>query len=379
VRLEGIVRLDCVSICGVVGGVSPRHASVEGLGGGLAPKKLPYRRKFGGELFSLDTRRTALPQHDARINTKWLPKTQKARSARVSSFCYIFLVHATMRIRTLTNTSTGAPDAAPKAKKARKSDDIAAPKPAKAPKAAPAPAESKPVKAKAARKTAADFFSDDDAPAAKPANGASKPAKGKKAKAAITITGDVPEVVEAVEAVVEAVKAQEKPKKQGKKAKGAAVEGEVIVEVPATELPKEKATKAKKGKKAEAAPVEVDATAGAQEEAPAKKPKKTKGKKQAEPVEEDVEEPAETDSEEADGEVDEDDQTAALLAGFESDDDDKDPEDDDDFDADAVVPNIGKKERTALEKALKGVKSNEPGVVYVGYDTSLIMILSFIY
>jgi len=173
--------------------------------------------------------------------------------------------------------------------------------------------------------------------------------------------------------VVEALTAQEKPKKAGKKAKVAVVETliveEPVVEEPIVEAPKEKTTKAKKSKKAASAPVEEDATATAQEEAPAKKSKKVKGgKKQPEPVEEiaEVEAIPEDVTEEVDGEVEEDDQTAALLAGFESD-DDEDPEDDNDFEEGAVAPKVSKKDKTALEKALKSSKSNEPGVVYIGY------------
>jgi len=177
--------------------------------------------------------------------------------------------------------------------------------------------------------------------------------------------------------VVEALTAQEKPKKAGKKAKVAVVETlvieEPIVEEPVVEAPKEKATKAKKSKKAEPAPVEEDGTAAAQEEVPAKKSKKVKGgKKQPEPVEEvlEVEAVPEDVTEEVDGEAEEDDQTAALLAGFESD-DDEDPEDDNDFEEGALAPKVSKKDKTALEKALKSSKTNEPGVVYIGYVYAL--------
>ncbi|KAF2833854.1 RNA-binding domain-containing protein, partial [Ophiobolus disseminans] len=86
-------------------------------------------------------------------------------------------------------------------------------------------------------------------------------------------------------------------------------------------------------------------------------------KKQAEPVEEVAE--VEDVPEEVEGDVDEDDQTAALLAGFESD-DEADPEEDNDFEDGAVAPKVSKKDQTALEKALKSSKSNEPGVVYIG-------------
>jgi nucleolar protein 15 len=183
-----------------------------------------------------------------------------------------------------------------------------------------------------------------------------KPKKqGKKAKAVVDTNGDAPELAVAV-TVAAIPKTQEKPKKQGKKAKAAVVEEAVVAEAPA-----EKAKPAKKSKKAEVAPVEEEVTV----EAPVKKSKKVKSaKKQEEPVEE-VSEVITAD--EVDGEVEEDDQTAALLAGFESDDDEaKDPENDADFDEDATVPALTKKQRTALEKATQGPRSNVPGVIYIG-------------
>jgi nucleolar protein 15 len=156
---------------------------------------------------------------------------------------------------------------------------------------------------------------------------------------------------------------EDKPKKQSKKAKAAVTE-EVVV----AEAPKEKTKPAKKSKKTEAAPVVEEAVVEVAVEAPAKKSKKAKAskKQEPEPVEE-IEEVAAV-ADVADGDVEEDDQTAALLAGFESDDDsENDPEEDEDFNEDALVPTLSKKQRTALEKAAKGPKSNEPGVVFVGY------------
>ena len=229
----------------------------------------------------------------------------------------------------------------------------------KAAKVAAPPAESKPAKAKSARKTAEDFFSDDDATAAAPTKDVTKPTKSKKKGKATN--GDVPVLAETVVDVAEVV---EKPKK-GKKSK--AVTEAVIVEapeidVPVLVVPKQKATKAKKGKKADVAPVEEDATTGAEEVVPAKKSKKSK--KKAGPVEEVAEVKVATEDVDGD-EAEEDDQTAALLAGFS--DDENDPEDDVNFDEGATIPAVSKSDRTALERALKGVKSNEPGVVYIGY------------
>jgi nucleolar protein 15 len=203
---------------------------------------------------------------------------------------------------------------------------------------------------------------DEDEDLAEAVKEAVKPTKGKKkGKAVADTNGDALEPAVAVE---EAPKAQEKPAKKGKKAK--AVETE---DAPVVEAPKEKAKPAKKGKKAEAVPVvEEEVTTEVVVEAPAKKSKKAKGgKKVEEPVEE-IAEVIEEDEPAADGEVAEDDQTAALLAGFESDDDsENDPENDLNFDEDAPAPKLSKKQRTALEKAATGPRANEPGVIYVGY------------
>jgi nucleolar protein 15 len=253
------------------------------------------------------------------------------------------------------------------------------------------PAESKPANCKSPRKQAADEVA--DAATTEPVKETAKPAKGKKKSKAAT-NGDAPEpaaevVVEvkaqapkkkakaakdgaapepAAEVVVE-VKTQAKPKKQARKGKTVVVADNIVVEAPKATT--EKAKKGKKGKSAETvpAPVEEDVMAGAEDEAPPTKSKKAKGKgskKQAEPVEEvaDVEVASE-----AEGEGDEDDQTAALLAGFESDEDEQDPDEDDKFANDAKVPTLSKKQKTALEKAATGPKANQPGVIYVGYDT----------
>ncbi|KAH4220618.1 hypothetical protein HBI06_170340 [Parastagonospora nodorum] len=254
-----------------------------------------------------------------------------------------------------------AQDAAPKAKKPRKSDDVAATtKPAKAAKAAPVATVTKTVtktnRGKAARKEAADFMSEDEAapePVEETVTEVVKVTKSKKkSKAAADTNGDAPEPAAPAPEV-------SKPKKQSKKVK--AVEAE---EAPVVDAPKEKTKPAKKGKKEKAEPapvVEEVATKEVVVEAPAKKTKKAKGGKKVEeePVEEVVEEVVE-------GDIPEDDQTAALLAGFESSDDSDDPENDLNFDDDAPVPKLNKKQRTALEKATQGARSNEPGVVYVG-------------
>lgn len=251
----------------------------------------------------------------------------------------------------------GAPDAAPKAKKPRKSDDTStATKPSKSPKAAPAvPASTEPkaAKGKSARKQAADLFDNEEASAPEPA----KPAKGKKAKAAPEANGDA---TDSIVPEAAAPKVQDKAKKQGKKAK--VVEAE---DKPATEAPKADAKKSKKAKQADAEPAADATTAVAKVEATSKKSKKAKGGKTQE---EQDEEPTQVtpESNEVDGDVEEDDQTAALLAGFESDGDSEDPDEDLNFDEDVNVPALTKKQRKDLEKAEKLPKSNEPGVIYVG-------------
>ena len=215
----------------------------------------------------------------------------------------------------------------------------------------------KATRGKSARKEAADFMSDDEAaaePVEEKVTEVVKVTKSKKkTKAAADTNGDAPEPVTAAPEV-------SKPKKQSKKAKAAEVE-----EAPVVEAPKEKSKPAKKAKKEKAEPAPVVEEVTTEEvvvEAPAKKTKKAKGGKKVEeePIEEVVEEVVE-------GDIPEDDQTAALLAGFESSDDSDDPENDLNFDDDAPVPKLNKKQRTALEKATQGARSNEPGVVYVGY------------
>ena len=136
---------------------------------------------------------------------------------------------------------------------------------------------------------------------------------------------------------------------------------------PKKEAPKAKATKAKKGKKETAAEPEP----AEEEVVEAPKAKATKAKKGKKAQEEPVEEAAEVDAvvtEDGDVEdaAEEDDQTAALLAGFGS--DDSDSENDIDFPEDtAVVPKLTKSQKKAIAKARDTPKATEPGVIYVGY------------
>ncbi|KAF1960215.1 hypothetical protein CC80DRAFT_438821 [Byssothecium circinans] len=239
----------------------------------------------------------------------------------------------------------GAPETAPKPKKQKKSDEttVATRKSSRAQKAAVEPLDSLPATAKLARARAQDFFSDEEAPTEK------KPKKSK------TVAPVDEEEVET-----------KKPKKKTTKAKELAVEA-----VPAPQVTKAKTKNGKKSKAIdeveETAPV-VKETVTVTEEAPivadkrSKKGKKSKKQEDA-PVEQATQvEPVEAND--AEDEEDLDDQTAALLAGFESEGDESDVEKDGEFDEKAVtVPTLSKKQRKALEKAKK---DSEPGVVFLG-------------
>lgn len=138
-------------------------------------------------------------------------------------------------------------------------------------------------------------------------------------------------------------------------------------ETPKKEASKGKAVKAKKSKKepvAEPEPV-VDEVV----EAPkAKTTKAKKGKKQQEePVNEVVEVDAiVTENGDVEDAADDDDQTAALLAGFSS--DDSDSENDIDFpEEEGAVPKLTKSQKKAIAKAKDTPKASEPGVIYIGY------------
>lgn len=180
------------------------------------------------------------------------------------------------------------------------------------------------------RKQAADFMDVDDAPA--PAPEAAKPTKAKKAKASKEVGGEEFRLAVSDSSIVEGTG---NPEKQGKKAEKADVA--VLAE--------------------EAAPAHVTVTKH--------KSKRTKSGAQVE-TEELVAGIATGKDEVVD--VDEvDDQTAALLAGFGSDDDSDDPSEDLDFDEDIAVPKLNAKQRKAVAKAEQAAKSNEPGVIYVGY------------
>ncbi|PSN63967.1 RNA-binding domain-containing protein [Corynespora cassiicola Philippines] len=251
-----------------------------------------------------------------------------------------------------------ASDSAPKPKKQKKSEDVAAPKkPAKASKAAAKPVDDAPAESKQSRKQAEDFFSDDNAPAKV------ETAKEKKSKKKSKAAADANGTEEAVAVAVEVSESKDKPKKKAKKEK-VVVEEE---EAPAA-APKEKAKKTKKTVQSEEVEVEVappakgkKAKAATEEESASKKTKKAKASKKQQPKEDTPEVDEAFDEE---GEAEEDDQTVALLAGFESDRDESDLEKDGaDFD-ESAEPHITKEKRLALEKAAKNTE--EPGVVFLG-------------
>lgn len=190
-----------------------------------------------------------------------------------------------------------------------------------------------------------------------------KEKKPKKSKAAAAVNGDKDA---AVNAKLDTSKAKEKPGKKGKK--GQVPDAEAA---PAPEAPKKKSQKSKKGRqsdKAEAVPlVEVITTVTEVEQpAPAKDKKSKKAKKskaKEEPKGEVAEAIAEANGAEDDEDVD--DQTAALLAGFESEGDEEDlgKEDEDIGEDVANTPQLSKKARKQLEIA---AKKDEPGVIFLG-------------
>lgn len=194
----------------------------------------------------------------------------------------------------------------------------------------------------------------DDAPA--PAPEAAKPTKAKKAKASKEVGGEEFRLAVSDSSIVEGTG---NPEKQGKQAEIAEAES-----APVKEAPKDKT---KRGKKAEKADVAVLAEEAAPAHVTVTKHKSKRTKSGAQVETEELVAGIATGKDEV-VDVDEvDDQTAALLAGFGSDDDSDDPSEDLDFDEDIAVPKLNAKQRKAVAKAEQAAKSNEPGVIYVGY------------
>ncbi|CAI6338654.1 unnamed protein product [Periconia digitata] len=247
-------------------------------------------------------------------------------SSSVGTFSCPHLIHTISILHTQTTKTTmaaedlkgkkrkGASEPSPKSKKQKKTEEPAQAtrKSTRVKGAAVVPTDSPAATEKPARKRAEDFFSDDETAADATA---SKSKKAKKAKLAAQV--DVEDV--------ETKKPKKKAKKDQEPAGEPAAEEEVSVK---------KSKKSKKSKDLEDAPVK------------------------------EVEEVAVV-VDEAEDEEDLDDQTAALLAGFESDRDESDAENEGEtFDEDAVsVPKLSKKQQKALEKARK---DGEPGVVFLG-------------
>jgi nucleolar protein 15 len=113
----------------------------------------------------------------------------------------------------------------------------------------------------------------------------------------------------------------------------------------------------------EAAPAEKKAKSAKVSAVKSKKAEAKEVEESAEPVEEESIVEAEDGAEDSDPE-DIDDQTAALLKGFES--DEEDDKADEGFEAGQEVPKIDKKLTKKAKKAAKEGESDKPGVVYVG-------------
>ncbi|KAF2872619.1 hypothetical protein BDV95DRAFT_570208 [Massariosphaeria phaeospora] len=249
----------------------------------------------------------------------------------------------------------GATDSAPKPKKQKKSEGAAATKKtAKALKAAVEPIDAVSVNVRPTRKRTEIVVSVDAVPNGGPPKD-KKPKK--KSKAATEVNGvgknDEDPLAEAVE-----------PKSKSKKAKQS--KAEPVVSAPVAELREHKPRKAKKAKETQDPEASVPGEeAGVVDEGEvsvptAKKSKKSKGSKKLKEPEEEAAAPAE----EVEQDEDADDQTAALLAGFESDRDESDLErDDTGLITDNVTPKISKAQRLKLEKA---ARNDEHGVVYLG-------------
>jgi nucleolar protein 15 len=239
---------------------------------------------------------------------------------------------------TANRKCVGASDAAPKPKKQKKVDE-----------AAPVAPSAKP-----ARKRAADPIDDEEAPAKKDAGQEKKSKKTMKSKTATTD--------DAADTAAVVVEVKEKPKKKAQKNEEPEIAAlvEVVAEAPKAKTKKEK--KSKRSDDALAPAVESEALVPEQVTVAVDAKRSKKSKKQEEvPVEKGPEPVEETAPEDED---DLDDQTAALLAGFESDRDESDLEKEDEIIDEDAVPKLSKKQRKALENVRKG---SEPGVVYLGF------------
>ncbi|KAF2266609.1 hypothetical protein CC78DRAFT_491467 [Lojkania enalia] len=245
----------------------------------------------------------------------------------------------------------GVTDASPKPKKQKKSEDAAAPaKPSKALKAAVEPVDSIAANAKIPRRKAQDFFDDQDPTKSETAKEKHK----KKSKSVAADTATVP------------LEVQAKPKKGKKKGD---TDAEAVLEL---EVAAEAPTKSKKSKKDKAsaksdnAPVKKDKKITDNIETAAftaTKDRKSKVGKKFKAVTKEPTPELDVDIGSKEEDDEDYDQTATLLAGFESDKDDDDPAEDVGFNS-KMKPYIGKDVKNELVKASKN--EDKPGVVFVG-------------
>jgi nucleolar protein 15 len=239
----------------------------------------------------------------------------------------------------------GAADAAPKPKKHKKSEDVAGSKrpSVKEINGITKPSDGAP-KAKSSRKRAEDKMSVD-------ASASNEAAKEKNTKKKAKST---------VEANGGADGTAEKPKKITKKKSAAdmASAPETMVEAPKEQLRKSRKAK---GRESGAADEDIPVISDSKKSKKSKRAaKESGGPKESSPevaIEGQIEEEAEEDSE--------NDQTAALLAGFESEGDESDLEKEEHFTEDQLKKNVPKGLMNKLKKISD--KKDEPGVVFVGY------------
>ncbi|KAH8685550.1 hypothetical protein BGZ60DRAFT_426039 [Tricladium varicosporioides] len=127
------------------------------------------------------------------------------------------------------------------------------------------------------------------------------------------------------------------------------------------------AAKAPKRSKKGAATEPAEATTNGDSKVSKVTKKSSKASKKAD-IEPEVEEPIEEGAEEDDNGSEVDDQTEALLKGFESDGDEEDDTNEEGLPAGQEVPKVelSKKDKKKLQKAAEEAAGDKPGVVYVG-------------
>jgi nucleolar protein 15 len=255
----------------------------------------------------------------------------------------------------------GASDASPKAKKLKSEAAAAAKKTSKALKSAVAPVDDVAINTKVTRKRTQSIFNAEDG---KTESTKDKSKKAKKTKVAVDVTTVDVEMTEAKPEVAETTPAKAKKQKKTKNVDAEAAAppiADTTAELAKEKTGKSKRNKASSGQAVETATKNVKKGKGAVVDETSKS---TDGKKAKDKTPKQKPSTVEADDEGSDEEAGEDDQTAALLAGFESSDDEADPAEDNDFDAENLKPVIPSALRGELKKANKN--SAEPGVVFVG-------------